>query len=97
MVYKQVDGQTNNVTFKTDCIDVWKQVILAHLEVEQVSVIKEDTHVTVIKVSLNDDGQSHAPLTVKINIFNTTVYNQNASIQNFRCTTIQFRTSNATI
>ena len=70
MVHEQIDGHTNNVSFKTDCIHTWKQVILAHFEADQVKVIKDDTQVTVSKVSLNE-GQGHASLSVKINIYNT--------------------------
>ena len=74
--HEQCDGKTNNVSFSTDAIGLWKKAILTHFP-DKAEVIKADDIVTVVKVP--------ADQTVKINLYETgSVVIQGAKCKDFR-------------
>jgi len=85
LAHQQCDGHTNNITFKTDCVDTWKNVVLSYFGEGKAQVIKENQSLTVIKVSFSDDSKQN--LTVKINIFSS----GSVVIQGAKCTVFKSR------
>ena len=75
----QEDGKTNNVSFKTTRINVWKAVIINYFGKSKTNVNNQKTG-CVIKTSF--DTESDKNNTVKINLFNT----GSVVIQGAKCT-----------
>ena len=75
----QGDAKTNNVSFKTTRIDVWKAVIINYFGKSKTNVNNQKTG-CVIKTSF--DTESDKNNTVKINLFNT----GSVVIQGAKCT-----------
>ncbi|VDI45756.1 Hypothetical predicted protein [Mytilus galloprovincialis] len=69
LIHKQSDGRTNNVTFKTEHTEVWKNVLLSHFGNDASHLIKDGGNPSVIKVTPTDE--SGTVFQIKINIYKT--------------------------
>jgi hypothetical protein len=64
----QCDGKTNNVTFKTDRVQVWRDVLVDHFESSQ-TVVQKLSKKTVIKITCDVENEKN--ISVKVNFFDT--------------------------
>ena len=64
----QVNGKTNNVTFKTTRTNTWKEVLTSFFGKEKSSVLPKSTGFVV---SIVFDSDHDRNISIKVNIFNT--------------------------
>ncbi|CAC5355282.1 unnamed protein product [Mytilus coruscus] len=69
LIHKQCDGRTNNVTFKTEHTEEWKNVLLSYFGNDASHLIKDGGNPSVIKVTPTDE--SGTVFQIKINIYKT--------------------------
>ena len=79
--HEQVDGKTNNVTFKTTRTDAWKNAIIDYFGKPNTNVQYQKSY-DVIKVTFELENEQ--PNSVKINLFHSgSVVIQGAKCANF--------------
>ena len=74
--HPQVDGKINNVTFKTNRPEKWKQTIMSYFGESRTCLLKEGS---VIKVNFDIKGRSYS---IKINFYDS----GSVVIQGVKCT-----------